>query len=214
MSSCDNKAGNDIVYMAENNIIQLRLMNENDISDVVHHVQGGYRGEESTIGWTHESTLVDGQRVDESMLLDTLKSSASEIYLLLYQLSSSPTADENPILNIIDETCVLSGNNIIGCIQLDYCTDIVHFGLFAVNPKLQNLGFGRWLLQKAEEFTILRSIKRIGMSVISIRGELIAWYERRGFKKTGITTKFPSDQRFGIPKVENLTFIEMEKFLE
>ena len=197
--------------MVESNIIQFRLMNECDIPDVVDHVQAGYRGDK---GWTHEFNLVDGQRVDESMLLDTLKSSASEIYLLIYQLSSPPPTNENPVLNIIHETCVLSGNNVIGCIQLDYCTDITHFGLFTVNPKLQNLGFGRWLLQKAEEFSVLRSIKRLGMSVLSVRGELIAWYERRGFKKTGITAKFPNDQRFGIPKVENLTFVEMIKFLE
>jgi len=188
-------------------------MKDTDISHVCKHVQRGYRGEKSTVGWTHEYNLVDGQRVDDLMLMDTLRSSTSEIYLLLYKFSTITSGVNEPTLNIIHEECVSDGNNIIGCIQLDYCEDIVHFGMFTVNPKLQNLGFGRWLLKEAEELAILRGVKTIGMSVISIREELIAWYERRGFKKTGVTAKFPDDQRFGIPKVGNLEFIEMQKFL-
>ena len=211
MSSSESKTDNVISQLVENKILQFRLMTESDISYVVRHVQSGYRGETSTIGWTHESNLVDGQRVDESMLIDVLRSK-SEVYLLVYNATTN--VDNDKTVKMINETCNLSENYMVGCIQLDFCTDIIHFGMFAVNPKLQNIGCGRWLLQNAEDLAMKRNIKRIGMSVISVREELIAWYKRRGFETTGITAKFPDDKRFGIPKVENLYFIEMEKKLE
>ena len=48
------------------------------------------------------------------------------------------------------------------------------------------------------------------MRVISVRHELIAWYERKGYRKTGETEPFPTDNRFGIP-TQPLEFIIMEK---
>ena len=38
------------------------------------------------------------------------------------------------------------------------------------------------------------------MTVISVRSELIAYYERRGYHLTGATEAFPNDPRYGIPK--------------
>ena len=48
------------------------------------------------------------------------------------------------------------------------------------------------------------------MTVISVRDELISWYERRGFCATGEKQPFPNDPRFGIPK-QPLEFIVMKK---
>ena len=45
------------------------------------------------------------------------------------------------------------------------------------------------------------------MSVIDARNELIAWYERRGYRRTGEYKPFPyGDPRFGIPKRDDLRF--------
>jgi hypothetical protein len=52
------------------------------------------------------------------------------------------------------------------------------------------------------------------MTVIDIRAELIAWYERRGYARTGIFKPFPyGDARFGIPKRPDLRFEVLEKRL-
>ena len=48
------------------------------------------------------------------------------------------------------------------------------------------------------------------MNVISLRQELIAWYERHGYKLTGETKPMEVDHRFGIPTRE-LEFVVMEK---
>jgi hypothetical protein len=45
------------------------------------------------------------------------------------------------------------------------------------------------------------------MTVIRQREELIAWYERRGYRRTGQLTPFPyGDERFGIPQRADLEF--------
>jgi hypothetical protein len=52
------------------------------------------------------------------------------------------------------------------------------------------------------------------MTVITLRAELIAFYERRGYRRTGIIKPFPTDVRFGLPRVERLEFEVLEKELE
>ena len=53
------------------------------------------------------------------------------------------------------------------------------------------------------------------MTVIRQRAELIAYYERRGYRRTGEERPFPyGDQRFGLPRRPDLSFIVMEKALE
>jgi len=45
------------------------------------------------------------------------------------------------------------------------------------------------------------------MTVIVQREELIAWYERRGYRRTGEHKPFPyGDERFGIPRRDDLRF--------
>ena len=52
------------------------------------------------------------------------------------------------------------------------------------------------------------------MTVIDVREELIAWYERRGYHRTGIKKPFPyGDERFGIPLRDDLRFEVLEKML-
>ena len=49
------------------------------------------------------------------------------------------------------------------------------------------------------------------MTVISVRSELIAWYERLGYVRTGETRPFPMDDpRFGLPRVR-LSFVVLER---
>ena len=55
---------------------------------------------------------------------------------------------------------------------------------------------------------------KMRMTVISLRDELIAWYERRGYRRTGEYKPFPyGDARFGIPKRDDLCFEWLEKAL-
>ena len=80
--------------------------------------------------------------------------------------------------------------------------------MFAVQPELQGSGTGKQMMSVAER--IARDeyqCTRMKMTVISVRNDLIAWYERRGYHRTGVFKPFPyGDERFGIPKRDDLRF--------
>jgi ribosomal protein S18 acetylase RimI-like enzyme len=87
--------------------------------------------------------------------------------------------------------------------------------MFSVRPNLQGGGIGKALLAEAER--VAREEWRVPtmrMTVIDIRDELIAFYERRGYRRTGIKKTFPyGDERFGRPKRDDLRFEVLEKAL-
>ena len=87
----------------------------------------------------------------------------------------------------------------------------LYLGMLTVNPELQNSGIGKKMLEFAQNFAIDLGLKSITMTVISVRIELIAWYERHGYIDTRKREPFPmNDANFGLPKQE-LEFIVMEK---
>ena len=105
----------------------------------------------------------------------------------------------------------------MACCQLDRHDDGKgHFGLFAVRPGLQGAGVGRDLLAYAEEYARdTFDADTMEMTVIAQRAELIAWYERRGYRRTGQTRPFPyGDERFGLPRRDDLHFVVLSKALD
>lgn len=50
------------------------------------------------------------------------------------------------------------------------------------------------------------------MYVLNVREELIQYYERRGYKKTGLIEDYPLDANVGMPLLD-LNLIEMQKTL-
>ena len=105
---------------------------------------------------------------------------------------------------------------LVACCQVDRHDDgKSHFGLFAVRPGLQGGGVGRDLLGYAEHYARETfGANTMEMTVIAQRGELIAWYERRGYQRTGQTRPFPyGDERFGLPRRDDLHFVVLSKSL-
>jgi ribosomal protein S18 acetylase RimI-like enzyme len=82
--------------------------------------------------------------------------------------------------------------------------------MLAVAPQTQGAGTGKLLLRAADEYAKQNACMKIYMTVITVRKELIGWYERHGYKNTGRIVPFPADERFGIP-VEKLEMIVLEK---
>jgi ribosomal protein S18 acetylase RimI-like enzyme len=83
--------------------------------------------------------------------------------------------------------------------------------MLTVHPELQDQGLGSQLLQEGEAYAQFWDCKSIHMRVISLRTELIAWYERKGYKKTGETAAFEKNNpRLGIPKMD-FEFVILKK---
>jgi ribosomal protein S18 acetylase RimI-like enzyme len=164
---------------------------EHDAEALVQLVNSAYRGESSRKGWTTEANLLDGIRTDVDAMIDLMNKPGSVI------------------LQVRDNK-----NQLVGCVNLQRQHDEVYLGMLTVLPDLQGGGIGKELLKASERYALENDASAIVMSVISIRKELIAWYERHGYAITGERKPFPtSDPRFGIPK-QSLEFVILRKTLQ
>jgi ribosomal protein S18 acetylase RimI-like enzyme len=150
-------------------------------------VNSAYRGEGSKKGWTTEADLLGGQRTDENGL---------------QKMIDHPAA---AILKYTD-----AQEQIVGCVYLEKKPAGLYLGMLTVSPELQGAGIGKHLLAAAEAYAKETGCSAIIMTVISVRAELIAWYERHGYQRTGETQPFPADPAFGLPK-QSLEFIVLQK---
>jgi len=168
-----------------------RLATSADVAAIVALVESAYRGDVSRKGWTTEADLLDGQRTDPAGVAELIAKPGSCMLL----------AERDGAL--------------LACANLEKRGEAGYFGMFSVRPDLQGAGIGRAVLAEAER--LARDdwhCREMHMTVISVRDELIAWYERRGYRRTGIHSPFPyGDARFGIPKREDLRFELLVKTL-
>ena len=171
-----------------------RLATPADIGAIVALVESAYRGDVSRKGWTTEADLLDGQRTDPVSVGELL--ARPGCCILLGECGAA----------LIGAARV--GADLVACANLERRGDVAYFGMFSVRPDAQGSGLGRAMLAEAER--IARSdwqCTEMQMTVISVRDELIAWYERRGYRRTGLHSPFPyGDERFGIPKRDDLRF--------
>ncbi|KUN88957.1 GCN5 family acetyltransferase [Streptomyces bungoensis] len=164
--------------------LTFRDATEADVDALVALVESAYRGESSRAGWTTEADILEGQRTDPEGVLEVIRSSDSRLLV------------------------VEQDGGIVACCQLEHRGDHAYFGMFAVSPTLQGAGLGRTVIAEAErQARAAWGVTEMHMTVISVRDDLIAWYERRGYRRTGRTTPFPyGDERFGVPRRDDLRF--------
>lgn len=169
--------------------LQYRLATEKDAQAIAALVNSAYRGDSSKQGWTTEADLLGGQRTDREAISETIQK-ANNVFLLCFQ-----------------------NEDLLGSVHLVQQNENCYLGMFTVQPTLQGSGIGKQFIQAAEDFARKEwNSKSVSMSVIVQRTELISWYERRGYAKTGKTFPFPyGDERFGIPKRDDLSMIELKK---
>ena len=163
--------------------------NHADIPALVALVTSAYRGDVSRQGWTTEADLLDGQRIDPDVLARDIGRARSRI--------------------LVAER----GGEMLACAHVAEEDGAGYFGMFSVRPDLQGGGVGKAMLAEAERIAREEwQLPTMRMTVIDIRDELIAFYGRRGYARTGIKKPFPyGDERYGIPKRKDLRFEILEK---
>ncbi len=160
-----------------------------DVDAIIPLVESAYRGDASRKGWTTEADILDGQRIDRQLLIDLVANSEARVILVERE------------------------GQLVACCELQDQRGIAYFGMFSVRPEGQGDGIGHRLLLEAERIAVEEwQCGEMRMTVIDIRNELIAWYERRGYRRTGEHKPFPyGDERFGIPKRDDLRFEVLSK---
>lgn len=154
-------------------------------------VNSAYRGESSRAGWTTEADMLGGQRIDAERVAEIVATPDNVVLVLEQARDRSPLA----------------------CVHLERTGKNCYLGLLTVQPALQGSGLGRQLLTAAEAWAATHwSSQAIHMTVIAQRTELVAWYERRGYRVTGERKPFPyGDERFGLPRRTDLVFEVLSK---
>ncbi len=183
-------------------MLSFRTATHDDIPALIALVTSAYRGDVSRQGWTTEADLLDGQRIDADMLRTDLDTPGS---LVLLAIDSSD--DDQPRLVACANIAAQPGEDGL---------PTAYFGMFSVSPDLQGGGVGKIVLAEAERIAHdTLGCARMRMTVIDAREELIAYYERRGYVRTGIKKPFPyGDPRYGLPRRDDLRFEVLEKTLE
>lgn len=118
--------------------------------------------------WTSEAELVGGPRITEDGFRELLAPPGSVV--------------------LVAER----GGRLLGCVHLELGQGgACLLGLLSVDPEEQAAGIGRELLAAAEAHARDRmGAALMAMNVVSVRPELLAWYERRGYVRTGRLVPF------------------------
>jgi ribosomal protein S18 acetylase RimI-like enzyme len=171
-------------------LLTYRIASAVDCDSLVELVNISYRGELASQGWTNENELVDGLRTNKDAMDDTINNSAS-IILMFFEKNEQI---------------------LIGCISLEHKPEIktAYLGMLTVRPDLQVRGYGKFILSVGEKYVISNwNVDYIEMTVVIQRTELVAFYNRRGYKDIGQRQSF--SLKFGSPKQGGLEFATLKK---
>lgn len=170
------------------NIDTFRCATTHDAAIITKLVNNAYRPKSDKSGWTHESDLVSGDRTNTDQIIDVISKQDSIILV------------------------GLSNDHIVGCVHVQKNHYNTYIGMLAVDPALQGIGTGKHILSYAEKYaTDHFHTEKFVMVVVSERHELISFYERRGYQKTGEVMEYPLSTGVGTPKQLNLKIEVLEK---
>ena len=167
-----------------------------DAAELAAHVNAGYRGESSRAGWTTEADLLDGTRISADRL-------RTEIAKVGHRFEVMRNSDGEIIASV---ELALEGRT--------GSAPVCYLGMLTVRPTLQGGGIAKRILGHADRVAREWGCDRIRIGVIDLRKELIAYYERRGFVRTGVLLPFHfDDPSFGTPRVP-MKLVELVRILD
>jgi ribosomal protein S18 acetylase RimI-like enzyme len=170
-----------------------------DATAVADLIERAYRSPESAGKWTSEAHLLTGPR-----------SSPDEVSSLIARTDSRFLLAERA--GALVACCLLQGLTPAAPANTA-AINAAYFGMFAIDPAIHGGGLGKTVIAEAERSVrALWNCNQMVMTVINVRTELIAWYERRGYRLTGATIPFPFSETSG-ETTRNFHLSEMRKDL-
>ncbi|MEF2072977.1 GNAT family N-acetyltransferase [Consotaella aegiceratis] len=165
-----------------------------DAARLADLVNSAYRGVGGSLGWTHEAELLSGSRAAPDDIAALIESETTTV-LVRWDPEDRTRA--------------------LGCVAVEmdgagHCT----ISMLAVAPDGQAKGLGRAALSDAEAFAAEMGAGIAKITVVRQRESLIAWYERRGYRRVGVENFPYGDDSVGVPLREDLGFIVLEKPLQ
>jgi GNAT superfamily N-acetyltransferase len=157
-------------------VLTITTAERENITVLTKLINSAYRGDATGMGWTSESEYLEGMRVTEADM---------------DRLFDRPDTE--------NFQCSDQAGEIVGFVSLEMRPEDIYLGLLSVLPETQAGGVGKRILNFADGYARAAGKRAILITVVNVRVELIAWYERRGYRATGNTVPFP--EKAGKPKV-------------
>jgi ribosomal protein S18 acetylase RimI-like enzyme len=149
-----------------------RKARASDVDTIVSLINAANTGDGGAAGWTNELAIWKGERTHVEEIITMLAVPQS---MFLLRLNEGEAA---------------------GCAYLRKTGDAAYLGMLAVRPTLQGLGVGKQIIAEAER--IAREEMRCTVMTMGVitnhRPELTAFYERRGYARTGRIKPFEGTQ--------------------
>jgi len=165
----------------------VRVARATDAEELATLVNRAYRPSPDQRGWTRESGLVSGERT-----------CAEQIRRLFGPDSAVLVLERDGTL--------------LACVHVAGGDFQAYIGMLATDPACQAAGLGKQLLRQAEEYAVAHfGAVEFRISVLSSRPELLAFYERRGYRQTGEIEDYPRDAGVGTPLVDGLRVLSLSK---
>jgi ribosomal protein S18 acetylase RimI-like enzyme len=171
-----------------------------DVDAAVALIERAYRAPETAGRWDSESHLLTGPRTSHAEIAGLVADPHSR--LLLAEVDGRMAG-----------CCLLQKRGTTGCTDEKNGADGAYFGMFAIDTGARAAGLGKIILAEAERrVRELWQATAMVMTVINVRTELIAWYERRGYRATGARVPFPFTETSG-ETTRDFDLVELRKEL-
>jgi ribosomal protein S18 acetylase RimI-like enzyme len=171
-----------------------------DVDAAVALIERAYRAPETAGRWDSESHLLTGPRTSRAEIAGLVADPYSR--LLLAEVDGRMAG-----------CCLLQKRGTTGCTDEKNGADGAYFGMFAIDTGARTAGLGKIILAEAERrVRELWQATAMVMTVINVRTELIAWYERRGYRATGARLPFPFTATSG-ETTRDFDLVELRKEL-
>jgi ribosomal protein S18 acetylase RimI-like enzyme len=140
-----------------------------DLEELQAVIQRAYRGRSASASWSHEGELPEGERV-----------SRGDLEALLGAANSR--------LSVAEIAGRVVGSSLVVAVAPGQC----EIRLVSVDPSVQGDGVGGQLLRHAEVLAVEAfAASHVIIEVLQHRSRLIAYYERRGYRRTDDSRPYP-----------------------
>ncbi len=176
---------------------------------------GGRAAERETLGgnYAHKGfhlimvTIREGQTGDSTAIADLL----NRAFEVEHPYLDEPPETQDSVVSAMRHGVYLVAvdiqGHLIGCVLVDLPSTFIL--KLAVDPPLQKRGYGRQLMNEAEQYGRNKGWTVAFVSILDVRPELLEYYRRQGYISTGESQQIRQSSRLRQP----CRLIKMQKCL-
>lgn len=184
--------------------LKFRIATQDDAARIQDLIQSSFRTQDPRPRWTGSTELASQFHISVDEVLASMNKPECAVIVATDPTDGTIVASVECAMRRSSSSAANNNND----------NDLARLSMLAVDDSRQRGGLGRAVLGRAEDYCRQEwGVTRLGLNALSTREELISWYVRCGFERTGETSPFPRERFPGRSLPEDLCFVELEKKL-